>query len=125
LASDAHSVKFDGWLSPGLDVQMADASPQRAQLVRKAALVGRAPVAFRIDGKPAVALSGDRILTAVLLARDSLRQSEMTPERRGGFCLIGACQDCWVQLSDGRRVQACTTPLEPGMDIGTGESDAV
>lgn len=104
---------------------MAEASSQRAQLVRKAALVGRAPIAFRIDGKAAMSLSGDTILTAVLLTQDSLRTFEMAPERRGGFCLIGACQDCWVQLSDGRRVQACTTPLEPGMDICTGESDAV
>lgn len=104
---------------------MAEASPQRAQLVRKAALDGRAPVAFRIDGKAATSLAGDTILTAVLLTQDNLRTFEMAPERRSGFCLIGACQDCWVQLSDGRRVQACTTPLEPGMDIRTGAGDAI
>ena len=36
---------------------------------------------------------------------------------RAGFCLMGACQDCWVELADGRRVQACSTTVEPGMAV--------
>ncbi|MEK1840069.1 MAG: 2Fe-2S iron-sulfur cluster-binding protein, partial [Pseudomonas sp.] len=33
------------------------------------------------------------------------------------FCLMGACQDCWVRLGDGRRVRACSTLLEAGQHI--------
>jgi NADH dehydrogenase/NADH:ubiquinone oxidoreductase subunit G len=32
---------------------------------------------------------------------------------------MGACQDCWVWMADGRRVRACTTPAAPGMSIVT------
>jgi predicted molibdopterin-dependent oxidoreductase YjgC len=30
---------------------------------------------------------------------------------------MGACQDCWVRLEDGRRVRACSTLLEEGQAI--------
>jgi len=33
--------------------------------------------------------------------------------------LMGACQDCWVQLADGERLRACATPVQPGMDLRT------
>ena len=38
---------------------------------------------------------------------------------RAGFCLMGACQDCWVWLADGARVRACTTPVADGMHVLT------
>ena len=40
---------------------------------------------------------------------NALRRHEFSDEARAGFCLMGACQDCWVWLADGRRVRACTT----------------
>eukprot|EP01132_Coremiostelium_polycephalum_P016650 gene16650-20003_t len=46
-----------------------------------------------------------------------LRGSDFSAERRAGFCLMGACQDCWVRLEDGRRVRACSTLLEDGQAI--------
>jgi D-hydroxyproline dehydrogenase subunit gamma len=63
------------------------------------------------------ALEGDSLLTTLLLAGPHLRQSEFGDGPRAGFCLMGACQDCWVSLSDGRRVRACTTPAEEGMAL--------
>jgi hypothetical protein len=30
---------------------------------------------------------------------------------------MGACQDCWVVLADGRRLRACTTLAEDGMAL--------
>jgi predicted molibdopterin-dependent oxidoreductase YjgC len=30
---------------------------------------------------------------------------------------MGACQDCWVELTDGRRLRACTTLVEDGMAV--------
>lgn len=78
------------------------------------------PVSFTIDGVPAEAEAGDLVLSAILLHRPALRRFEFGPEDRAGFCLMGACQDCWVRLADGRRLRACTAPVEPGMAILTG-----
>lgn len=78
------------------------------------------PIPFTIDGAPAEAWPGDLVLSAILLHRPALRRFEFGPEDRAGFCLMGACQDCWVSLEDGRRLRACTTLVEPGMAIVTG-----
>lgn len=67
----------------------------------------RPALAFTLDGQPATGLLGDTLLTAMLTCA----------ERRAGFCLMGACQDCWVRLADGRRVRACSTLLEEGHAI--------
>ena len=76
-----------------------------------------APIAFTIDGEPAEACEGDLLLTAILLHRAALRRFEFGDAHRAGFCLMAACQDCWVNLADGRRVRACTTPLESAMAV--------
>jgi hypothetical protein len=57
------------------------------------------------------------LLVALLTNRPDLGALPPDPRRRAGFCMIGACQDCWVRLADGGRVRACTTPLEPGMAV--------
>ena len=80
---------------------------------------GRAPVTFEIDGREATGLSGDTVLTAVLTQRERLGANEFTDQARAGFCLIGACQDCWVRTADGAPLRACTTMLAPGMRIVT------
>lgn len=74
-------------------------------------------VAFTIDGRPAAAKVGDLLLSAILLNGGALRRFEFGDGHRAGFCLMGACQDCWVDLADGRRLRACTTPVEPGMAV--------
>jgi D-hydroxyproline dehydrogenase subunit gamma len=63
------------------------------------------------------ALEGDSLLTALLLSGRWLRQSEFADGPRAGFCLMGACQDCWISLADGRRLRACTTSAEDGMAL--------
>jgi predicted molibdopterin-dependent oxidoreductase YjgC len=78
---------------------------------------GGAAILFTIDGAPAEARAGDLLLTAILLHRSSLRRYEFGDAHRAGFCLMAACQDCWVSLADGRRLRACTTPVEPGMAV--------
>ena len=72
-----------------------------------------------VDGKPIRALEGDTLLVAMLSAMGHLRTSEFGDGRRAGFCLMGACQDCWVWTAQGERVRACTTPAAPGMSIVT------
>ena len=74
-------------------------------------------VDFTIDGEPVEARAGDLLITAVLLHRTSLRRFEFGPGSRAGFCWMGACQDCWLRLADGRRVRACSTTVEPGMAV--------
>ena len=46
-----------------------------------------------------------------------LRDSEFGDGARAGFCLMGACQDCWVWMADGGRLRACTTPVVDGLSI--------
>jgi ferredoxin len=79
----------------------------------------QATVPFRIDGVPSQARLGDSILTALLTAGARVRLSDFGDGHRSGFCLMGACHDCIVQLDDGRRVRACATPVEPGMNVLT------
>jgi len=79
----------------------------------------RAPVAFRFDGRPLTALAGDTVLTAVLAHGRRLRRSEFSGLPRAGFCLMGACQDCWVATTAGERLRACSTPVQEGMDLVT------
>jgi len=86
-------------------------------LLRRVAETQRATVAFTLDGRPAQALEGDTVLTAVLTQGAQLRRNEFSHAPRAGFCLMGACQDCWVRLGDGRRVRACSTLLEAGQHI--------
>ncbi|MEN2468740.1 (2Fe-2S)-binding protein [Burkholderia sp. GS2Y] len=94
-----------------------------AQFVRVAERE-RAAVAFTLDGRPAHALAGDTVLTAILVAQRRVRVSEFSGLPRAGFCLIGACQDCWVRTEAGARVRACSTPIAEGMRIVTGTPPA-
>ena len=86
------------------------------RIVRLAEKV-RAPLPFTFDGKAFEGCEGDTVLTAILSACPALRQAEFGPEARAGFCLMGACQDCWVWQQGGPRVRACTTPLRAGMEL--------
>lgn len=83
------------------------------------------PLSFLIDGEAAQARPGDTILTAVLAAGKTLRASDTGDGRRAGLCLMGACHDCVVQLADGRRVRACSTPVVAGMNVLTRRPGAI
>ena len=77
------------------------------------------PLRILVDGVEVRAYTGDSLLVAVLAARNALRRHEFSDEARAGFCLMGACQDCWVWLADGQRVRACTTVVAEGMHVVT------
>ena len=72
-----------------------------------------------VDGKPVQAVEGDTLLVAMLSAMGHLRTSEFGDGRRAGFCLMGACQDCWVWSAKGDRLRACSTSVVDGMAIST------
>ena len=84
----------------------------------------RAPVRLLIDGRPAEALAGDTLMVALLNNTRDLRESEFGDGKRAGFCLMGACQDCWVWTADGERLRACTTVVAEGMHIVTTQPGA-
>jgi predicted molibdopterin-dependent oxidoreductase YjgC len=77
----------------------------------------RPAITFTLDGAPASALDGDTLLSAILTRDDHLRMSEFGDGRRAGFCMMGACQDCWVNVEGLGRVRACTTPVTQGMRV--------
>jgi predicted molibdopterin-dependent oxidoreductase YjgC len=77
-----------------------------------------------VDGRAIPALEGDTVLTAMLTSGTYVRTSEFGPERRAGFCVMAACQDCWVWTADGARLRACSTPATPGLRLSTTAPDA-
>ena len=83
----------------------------------RVAATGRAELTIHVDGQPVTALDGDTLMVALLTQRGHLRRSDSGPERRAGFCLMGACQDCWVWTESGERLRACTTAAAPGLRI--------
>lgn len=84
----------------------------------------RPSVALHVDGAAIEALEGDTLMVALLSAGDRLRQSEFGPEKRAGFCLMGACQDCWVWTESGDRLRACSTLAASGQRILTSQPGA-
>lgn len=77
------------------------------------------PVAFELDGHAVEGREGDTVLSAVLALGVALRHTEYRGQPRAGFCFMGACQDCWMQTIDGKRLRACSTPLQAGMRLVT------
>lgn len=94
-------------------------NPSSSPLLRRVVATDREPVRFTLDGRPAMALAGDTVLTAVLTLHDRLRVNEFSGEPRAGFCMVGACQDCWVGTAEGGRLRACTTFVAEGMSLRT------
>ena len=79
----------------------------------------RPPVRLTVDGQAIDAMAGDTVLTALLTAGRRLRDNEFEGRPRAGFCLMGACQDCWIWQPDGTRVRACSTTVTEGMILLT------
>ena len=98
---------------------MSTSAPQ----FRRLAETDRTRVRLSIDGRACEALAGDTVLTALLTNGRRLRSSEFGDGPRAGFCLMGACQDCWVALDDGTRLRACSTPVHAGIAVLTRPPD--
>ena len=87
--------------------------------MKRIACAEREEVRIAVDGAPLAARAGDTVLTALVAAGVPVRQSEFTGRPRAGFCLMGACQDCWVRLGSGDSIRACSTMLLAGMTLHT------
>ena len=101
----------------------SNSSRPSARFVRLAE-TDRPSLAFEIDGQPATALAGDTLLVALLSQGRRVRDSEFGDGARAGFCLMGACQDCWVWTEKGGRLRACSTVVQPGMSVLTEQPGA-
>jgi predicted molibdopterin-dependent oxidoreductase YjgC len=99
----------------------ADAAPQFVRLTE----AHRKQVTLTLDGVAITALTGDTVLSAILLHTRRVRDTEFSGEPRAGFCLMGACQDCWVQLEEGTRIRACSTFVKDGMRVLTRPSGVI
>jgi NADH dehydrogenase/NADH:ubiquinone oxidoreductase subunit G len=100
---------------------MPDETKQTAHMGQFVRVVPRHGTMLRltIDGDAVEAIEGDSLLAVLLLNGRVVRHLEFGGEPRAGFCLMGACQDCWVSLGGGERVRACTTLAADGMVIWT------
>jgi predicted molibdopterin-dependent oxidoreductase YjgC len=81
----------------------------------------RPPLRLTLEGTEIAALEGDTLLTALLAGgAGHLRESEFGDGHRAGFCLMGACQDCWVAVEGMGRVRACARVAQDGMKVRRG-----
>ena len=84
----------------------------------------RRQIRIWIDGREAPAMEGDTLLVAMLSNAPHVRHCEFSGAVRAGFCLMGACQDCWVRDESGTRFRACSTPARDGMRVVTTAAEA-
>lgn len=93
-----------------------NATPSKGQLVAAVAPTGK-PLTFAFDGVEIQGFEGQSVLAALLQSGHVLRYSEFDGMPRAGFCLMAACQDCWVWTSEGKRLRSCSTALHQGMNL--------
>lgn len=104
--------------STGRSHDRPGAAASGGQLIRAVRRTGP-PITLAVDGRDVTATEGDSVLAALLTQCPFLRRLEFGGEPRAGFCLMGACQDCWVWTEEGDRLRACTTPARSGMALRT------
>jgi predicted molibdopterin-dependent oxidoreductase YjgC len=93
-----------------------------ASILHRVAAFDTPLVRFTLDGRTVEARAGESVLAAILTHTDHLRRHEQSGEKRAGFCLMGACQDCWVWFGPDRRGRACTIEVAEGMRVSTSPS---
>ncbi|MCE0495264.1 (2Fe-2S)-binding protein [Vibrio salinus] len=86
-------------------------------IIHRVQELNRLSISFTFDDHPATGFEGDSILVAILNQFPYLRKNEFSHQPHSGFCLMGACQDCWVWNENGERIRSCSTPLQSGMTL--------
>jgi len=77
-------------------------------------------VTVSIDGEACTARAGDSVAAALLAAgRVAFRTSPADGTPRGPFCMMGACQECVVEIDGHANRQACLATVAAGMRIVT------
>ena len=74
-------------------------------------------VEFTFNDAPIWGHAGESIAAALIRSgRLHLRDAPEDAGPRGGFCLMGLCQECVVVL-EGKKVESCLTELKPGIAV--------
>lgn len=92
---------------------------------RRLAETDRKTITLTIDRQSVEALEGDSLLVALMLSVGHTRFSDFGDGERAGFCMMGACQDCWVWTEDGDRLRACSTTVAPGLRLTTSQPEGL
>ncbi len=74
-------------------------------------------ISFLLEDQKIEATEGMSVAAALLAnGITTFRQSAVSNEGRGPFCLMGTCYEC-VVLIDGVHVQACMTQVRAGLSV--------
>ena len=74
-------------------------------------------ISFIFDGVSVTGHDGETVAAALLRAGIThLRNAPNSGTPRGMFCIMGACQECVIEI-DGRKVEACRTTISEGLVI--------
>ena len=77
-------------------------------------------VTITIDGREIEAREGEPIAAALLVNGIRVfRTMPKTGEARGGYCMIGRCSDCLMEVDGELNVRVCVTPVKDGMSVKT------
>ena len=77
-------------------------------------------VQIEVQGRQIDAYEGESLAVALGVAGQiHLRDSPVAGSPRGAFCMMGVCQECAIMV-DGRRMEACSTPVRAGMVVTLG-----
>ena len=68
------------------------------------------------DGRNLPARTGESLAAALLAAGvTAFRDTPVSGAPRGPLCMMGACFDCLIEVEGVPNVQACMTPVRPGV----------
>jgi hypothetical protein len=116
-----HQARDWGWRAarPGGTMGVQFSRTRHMGRFQRLAEHDRPTISLEIDGMTVTALAGDTLQVAILTNTASVRTSEFDDGQRAGFCLMAACQDCWVWTVSGARLRSCSTEAMDGMRIIT------
>lgn len=76
------------------------------------------PISIEFEDQTITVEKGETVATALMLAgKKVFRQSIVSHQDRGPFCLMGVCFECLVEIDGISNRQACMTEAEDGMKI--------
>lgn len=85
---------------------------------------------FTFDGEVIVGVRGEPLAAALLAAGVRIfRTMPRYGDPRGGYCMVGRCADCLVEVNGVPGARACVTPVQAGLVVrtqyGPGEGDGL
>jgi hypothetical protein len=73
---------------------------------------------FTFDGQPVVGRRGEPLAAALIAAgMRTFRTMPRFGDPRGGYCMVGRCNDCLVMVNGVPGVRACVTPVSAGLEV--------